>query len=32
LLATIDTEVVARARAQNPYLNDRRSDLYITGS
>ena len=28
LLATIDTEVVARARAQNPYLNDRRSDLY----
>ena len=28
LLATIDTEVVARARAQNPYLNDRRSYLY----
>ena len=28
LLATIDTDVVARARAQNPYLADRRRDLY----
>jgi predicted amidohydrolase len=28
LLATIDTDVVAAARAQNPYLTDRRLDLY----
>jgi predicted amidohydrolase len=28
LLATIDTDVVGRARAQNPYLADRRLDLY----
>jgi len=28
LLATIDTDVVSRAQAQNPYLADRRSDLY----
>ncbi len=28
LLATIDTEVVARARTENPYLTDRRLDLY----
>jgi 5-aminopentanamidase len=28
LLATIDTEVVAGARTQNPYLDDRRRDLY----
>ncbi|WP_211268549.1 carbon-nitrogen hydrolase family protein [Actinoplanes subtropicus] len=28
LLATVDTDVVARARAANPYLADRRTDLY----
>jgi predicted amidohydrolase len=28
LLATIDTDVVSRARAENPYLIDRRLDLY----
>ncbi|WP_328468921.1 carbon-nitrogen hydrolase family protein [Actinoplanes sp. NBC_00393] len=28
LMATIDTDIVARARADNPYLADRRFDLY----
>lgn len=28
LLATVDTDVVARSRALNPYLDDRRRDLY----
>ncbi|MEV6344315.1 hypothetical protein [Actinoplanes sp. NPDC051851] len=28
LLATVDTGVVARDRAANPYLTDRRPDLY----
>lgn len=30
LVATIDTEIVDQARRANPYLDDRRSDLYET--